>query len=140
MGTLFKYYQLLFCTFLFLFTVPTSSSSPHDQTRPKTQTQTHSSSSSSTAQYQVFYIKNTAPFLLDEQDRHPRRLNKKRAVIGGGKRKNKKASTSTTTKKFKNNGPFSVMLPKGFVPPSGSSPCHNGNPNSVVFFCDLAKP
>lgn len=32
---------------------------------------------------------------------------------------------------------FSAMLPKGFVPPSGSSPCHNQYPNSVTFFCDL---
>nr|GLL30217.1 hypothetical protein MIMGU_mgv11b022189mg [Ipomoea trifida] len=29
---------------------------------------------------------------------------------------------------------FSAMLPKGFVPPSGSSPCHNTYPNSVTFF------
>ncbi|RID78106.1 hypothetical protein BRARA_A00960 [Brassica rapa] len=35
---------------------------------------------------------------------------------------------------------FSVMLPKGFVPPSGSSPCHNQNPNSAsTLFCDLSK-
>nr|GMD09745.1 Proteasome subunit alpha type-5 [Ipomoea batatas] len=31
---------------------------------------------------------------------------------------------------------FSAMLPKGFVPPSGSSPCHNTYPNSVTFFCN----
>ncbi|KAK4399353.1 hypothetical protein Sango_1410800 [Sesamum angolense] len=33
---------------------------------------------------------------------------------------------------------FSAMLPKGYVPPSGSSPCHNVYPNSVTFFCDLS--
>ncbi|KAG2238907.1 hypothetical protein Bca52824_089767 [Brassica carinata] len=34
---------------------------------------------------------------------------------------------------------FSAMLPKGFVPPSGSSPCHNQNPNSATtLFCDLS--
>ncbi|KAL0727599.1 hypothetical protein Bca4012_023692 [Brassica carinata] len=34
---------------------------------------------------------------------------------------------------------YSAMLPKGFVPPSGSSPCHNQNPNSATtLFCDLS--
>ncbi|KAM3361811.1 hypothetical protein P3S68_016665 [Capsicum galapagoense] len=33
---------------------------------------------------------------------------------------------------------YSAMLPKGFVPPSGSSPCHNTYPNSVAFFCQLS--
>ncbi|KAK4440163.1 hypothetical protein Salat_0351200 [Sesamum alatum] len=33
---------------------------------------------------------------------------------------------------------FSAMLPKGYVPPSGSSPCHNVYPSSVTFFCDLS--
>ncbi|KAH6793097.1 hypothetical protein C2S52_003574 [Perilla frutescens var. hirtella] len=33
---------------------------------------------------------------------------------------------------------FSAMLPKGYVPPSGSSPCHNVYPNSVSFFCDFS--
>ncbi|KAL1555855.1 hypothetical protein AAHA92_11546 [Salvia divinorum] len=34
---------------------------------------------------------------------------------------------------------FSAMLPKGYVPPSGSSPCHNVYPNSVSFFCDYSN-
>ncbi|KAG8385291.1 hypothetical protein BUALT_Bualt03G0026700 [Buddleja alternifolia] len=33
---------------------------------------------------------------------------------------------------------FAAMLPKGYVPPSGSSPCHNVYPNSVAFFCDFS--
>ncbi|KAL6567303.1 hypothetical protein OROGR_000971 [Orobanche gracilis] len=42
------------------------------------------------------------------------------------------------SRKTKNNidaRRFSAMLPKGYVPPSGSSPCHNLYPNSVTFFC-----
>ncbi|MCD7449119.1 hypothetical protein HAX54_049481 [Datura stramonium] len=35
---------------------------------------------------------------------------------------------------------YSAMLPKGFVPPSGSSPCHNTYPNSITFFCHLISP
>uniref|UniRef100_UPI0005CB318A uncharacterized protein LOC105350757 n=1 Tax=Fragaria vesca subsp. vesca TaxID=101020 RepID=UPI0005CB318A len=102
-----------------------SSSSSNDQTPP-------SSSATTADQYQVFYVKNTTPFLLGRQQRRLTKNHKKRA---GNRYKN------PTTKKFKNNdGPFSVMLPKGFVPPSGSSPCHNGNPNAVVVYCDLAKP
>lgn len=35
--------------------------------------------------------------------------------------------------------PFSAMLPKGFVPPSGSSPCHNDDPvDSVAVYCSLS--
>ncbi|KAJ8638966.1 hypothetical protein MRB53_015660 [Persea americana] len=32
--------------------------------------------------------------------------------------------------------PFTAMLPRGFVPPSGSSSCHNDIPNSMDFYCD----
>ena len=37
---------------------------------------------------------------------------------------------------------FSAMLPKGFVPPSGSSPCHNEDPqsSSLAFYCHLDRP
>ncbi|KAM5587688.1 hypothetical protein ABKV19_006230 [Rosa sericea] len=125
MGTFLKYFILFFCTFLFFFTFPTSYSPSHDD-----QTHSYSSAATTTAQHQVFYVKNTTPFLLDRQQRRLTKNHKKRA----GKR------NKNPTKKFKNNGPFSVMLPKGFVPPSGSSPCHNGNPNTVVVFCDIVKP
>ncbi|KAH0696848.1 hypothetical protein KY290_014269 [Solanum tuberosum] len=33
---------------------------------------------------------------------------------------------------------YTAMLPKGYVPPSGSSPCHNTYPNSVTFFCHFS--
>ncbi|KAJ8761933.1 hypothetical protein K2173_006535 [Erythroxylum novogranatense] len=76
---------------------------------------------------QVFYIKNTTPFFLDRKEQ-PNKNN------GTKKRKMVKKR-----KKMIKNGPFSVMLPKGLVPPSGSSPCHNYNPNSqATSFCDLS--
>ncbi|KAK9055960.1 hypothetical protein SSX86_027047 [Deinandra increscens subsp. villosa] len=34
---------------------------------------------------------------------------------------------------------FSVMLPKGNVPPSGSSSCHNDYPNSVASLCTFSR-
>ncbi|KAG6487211.1 hypothetical protein ZIOFF_055794 [Zingiber officinale] len=39
-------------------------------------------------------------------------------------------------------GAFSAMLPRGFVPPSDSSWCHNGSPQSAALFCSgkLASP
>ncbi|CAA0823718.1 Unknown protein [Striga hermonthica] len=43
-------------------------------------------------------------------------------------------------KGFDYNRRFSAMLPKGYVPPSDSSPCHNLYPNSVAFFCHLSSP
>lgn len=58
--------------------------------------------------------------------------------------KNQIYGKTMTTKKRKtrskklNSSPFMAMLPKGFVPPSGSSSCHNVYPNSITFFCDLS--
>ncbi|KAD3068863.1 hypothetical protein E3N88_36743 [Mikania micrantha] len=34
---------------------------------------------------------------------------------------------------------FSAMLPKGDVPPSGSSSCHNDYPNSVASICTFSR-
>lgn len=67
-------------------------------------------------QFQVFKMKNTKPYSPSEE------LKKKR-------------------KKMKNMGsrPFEQMLPKGFVPPSGSSSCHNDFPNSIDFYCYESK-
>ncbi|KAM1032846.1 hypothetical protein ACFX2I_036375 [Malus domestica] len=127
----------MICTFLFLIRTPSSSalisSSSSTSASPKPhdiqpQTPTAAIPPAAATQYRVFYIKNTPLFEMDKQDpikkhrkmRHKRNMNKK-----------------TTKKDFK-TAPFSVMLPKGFVPPSGSSPCHNAYPNSVAFFCDLA--
>ena len=51
----------------------------------------------------------------------------------------KKLQMETNKKKKKNKATaFSAMLPKGFVPPSGSSPCHNENPEFVAFYCHLS--
>lgn len=33
---------------------------------------------------------------------------------------------------------YSVMLPKGLAPPSGSSPCHNRYPDSITLYCELS--
>ncbi|CAI9773275.1 unnamed protein product [Fraxinus pennsylvanica] len=74
------------------------------------------------AKYQKFDVKKSTPFFLNKQGRQ----NKK--VKGLNRKEMKK----------KNAKPFLVMLPKGFVPPSGSSPCHNLYPNSVTFFCALS--
>lgn len=62
---------------------------------------------------------------------------------GLGSRNSKK----TRALKLKNNRgkrssdrrTYTAMLPKGFVPPSGSSPCHNTYPNSITFFCHLSN-
>ncbi|KAL4563442.1 hypothetical protein LXL04_027484 [Taraxacum kok-saghyz] len=60
---------------------------------------------------------------------------------------NKKKKRSETMKNIKNeyevdwdNRVFSAMLPKGNVPPSGSSSCHNEYPDSVASLCVLSKP
>ncbi|XVF25476.1 hypothetical protein REPUB_Repub13aG0215600 [Reevesia pubescens] len=86
--------------------------------------------------YQVLRIKNIAPFFLSKQE-----VDKKR------KRRMMKRRKINKSNNFKTNRPFSVMLPKGFVPPSGSSPCHNDKPDSDVahaLICGLsattAKP
>ncbi|PON43756.1 hypothetical protein TorRG33x02_333120 [Trema orientale] len=89
--------------------------------------------------YRVFYLKNTTPFHNTDRVRGDHQV----VVVpttNNKKNKNKKTTTILKRKKVKNlettsRPAFSVMLPKGFVPPSGSSPCHNENPNSVVFFC-----
>ncbi|XP_058092644.1 uncharacterized protein LOC131239104 [Magnolia sinica] len=73
--------------------------------------------------FQVYKIKNTTPYLLDED------LNKN---SNRRKRRKKKKIKPFETRTF------SAMLPKGFVPPSGSSPCHNDMPDSINFYCDYS--
>ncbi|KAK4769939.1 hypothetical protein SAY87_030471 [Trapa incisa] len=56
--------------------------------------------------------------------------------------KNQRKRSSTKRKKIRqdkmNDGPFAAMLPKGTVPPSGSSACHNEKPDSVNYaLCSL---
>lgn len=99
------------------------------------------------AAYQVLRIKNTTPFFLNKpEDRYQvldkkkirrRKTTKRRKMYKKDKYYFRSTSTSTTR-------PFSVMLPKGFVPPSGSSPCHNDKPDSSssadrgTLFCGLS--
>jgi hypothetical protein len=95
--------------------------------------------------HQVFYLKNTdqPPMFLNKQERIKKmRMNRNKNKM---KKQSKQRKQRTHRKKMVKNKmvspkPFSVMLPKGFVPPSGSSPCHNDQPNSVnSFHCYLAS-
>ncbi|KAL5989959.1 hypothetical protein ACLOJK_010854 [Asimina triloba] len=76
--------------------------------------------------FSAYKIKNArpAPFLLDED------------LDGNAFRKRKKKMRDIDPRSF------SAMLPKGFVPPSGSSPCHNDAPESesIDFYCDYSNP
>ncbi|CAA3015848.1 Hypothetical predicted protein [Olea europaea subsp. europaea] len=79
------------------------------------------------AKYRKFYVKYSTPSFLNKEGRQ----NKKDMGLNRKKMKRKKI------KNF-NANPFLVMLPKGSVPPSGSSPCHNLYPNSDTVFCALS--
>ncbi|KAL3376880.1 hypothetical protein AABB24_003348 [Solanum stoloniferum] len=66
---------------------------------------------------------------------------------GGGLMTTNTKKMKTRTLKLKNRSSsenwnrkrtYTAMLPKGYVPPSGSSPCHNTYPNSVTFFCHFS--
>ncbi|KAJ8616660.1 hypothetical protein MRB53_036032 [Persea americana] len=62
--------------------------------------------------FDVFKVKNIKPHSMNNEE-----LKKKKKIKNMGSR------------------PFEQMLPKGFVPPSGSSSCHNDFPNSIDFYC-----
>ncbi|KAK6284076.1 hypothetical protein QQP08_019727 [Theobroma cacao] len=121
--TLKHFFALLLILFVFLivsFACPASCNEMLPKNTPSNQP---------APAYQVLDIKNTTPFFLNKQE-----FDKKRK---------RKMSRRKTSKKHFKARPFSVMLPKGSVPPSGSSPCHNDKPDSsVVLFCGLsaAKP
>ncbi|CAN1145829.1 hypothetical protein LINPERHAP2_LOCUS14906 [Linum perenne] len=100
------------------------------------------------AQYQVLHIKNATPFFLDGGRRHrpvKPTNNRREAKM---KKKRIKTTTAASSSASKKKGmmrsksrPFSVMLPKGFVPPSGSTPaCHNDKPDTklTVYSCRLS--
>ncbi|KAI3466822.1 hypothetical protein Pfo_023485 [Paulownia fortunei] len=88
------------------------------------------SASVSKTEFQVFQIKKTdLPIFLNSNEKGRRNKNEKGLYRNTMKRKR--------TKNL-NTRPFTAMLPKGYVPPSGSSPCHNVYPNSVTFFCGLS--
>ncbi|KAK7412581.1 hypothetical protein VNO78_04054 [Psophocarpus tetragonolobus] len=90
---------------------------------------THAHSSTSTTHPSHFYLKNTdyATSFTKQERFKKRRIN----MIKHRKKMLKNMQQSPS---------FSVMLPKGFVPPSGSSPCHNDQPNSMSssFHCHLS--
>ncbi|ESQ55576.1 hypothetical protein EUTSA_v10027023mg [Eutrema salsugineum] len=105
--------------------------------------------------HQLVYIKKTTPFILNPRQRdHHRRLRYnhhyyyyRHNIRRRGLEFHRRADYFKMMIKKSNNGLnrpvrpdiFSVMLPKGFVPPSGSSPCHNQNPNSATtLYCDLS--
>ncbi|KAG6779375.1 hypothetical protein POTOM_015755 [Populus tomentosa] len=108
-----------FCAFLLFLLISivafSSASSCHIVIQP-------SSPAKELTQYQVFYIKNTNPFILDKEPSKNRK--EKRKMLMMKRRKE-------MIKNFKTRS-LSAMLPKGSVPPSGSSPCHNQKPNSKV--------
>lgn len=128
LSTLMGFNQTIkfFCTFLLLLLISivafSSASSCHIVIQPSTPAK-------ELTQYQVFYIKNTNPFILEKEPNKNRKEKRKMMMM---KRRKE------MIKNFKTRS-FSAMLPKGSVPPSGSSPCHNQKPNSkVTFFCDLS--
>ncbi|KAI3456012.1 hypothetical protein Pfo_012675 [Paulownia fortunei] len=71
-------------------------------------------------------IKKTAPVFLNSRQSKNEKGNLYRNKLKRNRMKNIDARR------------FSAMLPKGYVPPSGSSRCHNVYRNSVTFFCDLS--
>ncbi|XP_038701208.1 uncharacterized protein LOC119998022 [Tripterygium wilfordii] len=117
LNRILKLFCFLLC-FLFLL-VKSSSVLNHESIQPKIDDPKEAS------HYRVLYMKKTKPFFLDKQEVNKRR---KRRL------KNKKMM-----KEFKTSSGVSAMLPKGFVPPSGSgTPCHNQKHNSDFTFCDLS--
>ncbi|CAK8530911.1 unnamed protein product [Lathyrus sativus] len=87
--------------------------------------------------HQVFYLKNTNP----NADPPRRQERIKRRRMNRNKNKKHRKHRKKIVKNMMKSPPraFSVMLPKGFVPPSGSSPCHNDQPNSMSFHCHLSS-
>lgn len=142
----------LILTLVFLISPSSSSSSSNQETRVSTQkTETYLNGNESP--HQLVYIKKTTPFILNRRQRdhhHRLRYNHhyyyyyRHSLRRRGLRHRVDNFKMMTKKSNSLNRPvrpdtFSVMLPKGFVPPSGSSPCHNQNPNSATtLFCDLS--
>ncbi|XP_010439870.1 PREDICTED: uncharacterized protein LOC104723237 [Camelina sativa] len=147
----------LILTLVFL-TSPSSSSSPNQETRVSTTTQKKETYlNGNESPHQLVYIKKTIPFILNrrlqrDHHHHRRRYNHHYYYYEYRHSLRRRGLHHRADDYFKmmakkSNGlnhpirpdAFSVMLPKGFVPPSGSSPCHNQNPNSATtLFCDLS--
>ncbi|KAE8659628.1 Alpha-mannosidase 3 isoform 1 [Hibiscus syriacus] len=134
--TLNHFYAFLLIFVAFLLLSYSSSPVSCNEIHPKINA-TDPSGRQPAAAYQVLRIKNTTPYFLNKLERG---FDKKR------KRKLTKRRKINMDSNFKTR-PFTVMLPKGFVPPSGSSPCHNDKPDTAVsqdLICGLsgttAKP
>ncbi|KAK7303121.1 hypothetical protein RJT34_14022 [Clitoria ternatea] len=127
MGNLNQTFKCMCITLFFLFLLSYTVSS-HSSTTQQIQNQNPSSTTTLSQQHhQVFYLKNSDPMFPTKQERF-----KKRKI----KRMRHKKKKKNILKNIESR-PFYVMLPKGFVPPSGSSPCHNDQPNSLSFHCHL---
>ncbi|CAJ1962197.1 unnamed protein product [Sphenostylis stenocarpa] len=128
----------LFILFLLSYTVSSSSSSSSSHsTLTQIQHQNPSPTTTPIQHYQVFYLKNTpstTPFTRQE------RFKKRRMRRNKNMMRHRKKMVLKNMHHSRESQPFSVMLPKGFVPPSGSSPCHNDQPNTVSssFHCHLS--
>ncbi|XP_022714567.1 uncharacterized protein LOC111274211 [Durio zibethinus] len=109
----FAFLLILFAFFLISSSFPASC----NEILPKINT--HDPSNQPAAAYRVLRVKNTTPVFLNKPE-----FDKKRKRKMMKRRKFNKNNFKTR--------PFFVMLPKGFVPPSGSSPCHNDKPDSSV--------
>lgn len=123
----------LFILFLLSYTVSFSSSS----TLAEIQHPNPSPTITPPQHYQMFYLKNTpytTPFTKQE------RLKKRRTRRNKNMMRHRKKIVSKNMHQSRDSQRFSVMLPKGYVPPSGSSPCHNDQPNTVSssFHCHLS--
>ncbi|XVE51605.1 hypothetical protein DITRI_Ditri02bG0055000 [Diplodiscus trichospermus] len=118
----FAFLLILFAILLVSSSCPASC----NETLPKINTGPNANQPASA--YRALRIKNTTPFSLNkpEFDKKSKRKTMKQRKIN---------------KKNFRTRPFSVMLPKGFVPPSGSSPCHNDKPDYSVAhaLCGLSR-
>ncbi|KAK2642828.1 hypothetical protein Ddye_024591 [Dipteronia dyeriana] len=126
----YLFYVFLFVFLSFLIVVSFSCTASSSSSSHEIQPRISASTAHIKSRYQVLYIKKTKPFFLNQQQQQ----NKRSAKMMMKKKR------SYSNKYYSKTKPFSVMLPKGFVPPSGSSPCHNTNPESVAFYCALSTP
>ncbi|KAK7331362.1 hypothetical protein VNO77_25585 [Canavalia gladiata] len=98
----------LFLLLLFSYTVSSYPSTQHilHQNPPSTTPSPY---------HQVFYLNNIDPMFFRTQER----VKNKRRIIIKRKKKNIKHRNKMMFKNQQQSRPFSAMLPKGFVPPSG---------------------
>ncbi|CAH8276182.1 unnamed protein product [Arabidopsis lyrata] len=133
-----------------VFLISPSSSSSNQETRVSSTQKTEAYLNGNESPHQLVYIKKTTPFILNrrlQRNHHHRRRRYDHHYYFYYRHTLRRRADYFKMMAKKSNGlnrpvrpdTFSVMLPKGFVPPSGSSPCHNQNPNSATtLFCDLS--